>query len=680
MLAKDKSKLIKLLVPLAATPLLLATALVTNPTRSLAQTPTQPNTFSLPASLPSDTTVRVGGSSSMTVINEALKGRFQEKFPGAVVNLEADGTDAALQALLQGDVDLVAVGRPLTDQEKAQGLVEVPVSREKIAIIVGPGNPLANSLTFEQFARMFRGEITDWSQVGGAPGAIRFVDRPDFSDTRQALSNYTVFKAAPFKTGANATQVDKDDTVLVVKELGNDGISYGIASQVLNQNNVKVVPMHDTLPDDPRYPFSQPRGYVYKGTPSPGVQAFLGFATSAPGQEAIQAAKQQEAAAVSQPEPASPSPAVVVPGVSPESVVPGISPESVAPTAIPAPEPAAPAYKNVPWWPWWLALPLLGGLLWWLLRDRGGVAASATSATPVAPIAPVAGSRSQDNRLILTPRNCRDAYAYWEIPEENLKALQQQGGQKLMLRLYDVTDIDMDRQPPHTVKQFDCNQKEQDLHVPIAVDNRDYVAELGYVTSEGQWLKLIRSDAVRVPACGPLQSPDVSPASREAAIGSGISSRVTNGALAGSTATAVAATAAAQSLLGRDRVAPATVPLGQTQIQLDSNDRIILVPRNSHQAYAYWEVSEEHKAALRRQGGQKLMLRIYDATDLDIDYQAARSVQEYECDEQAQDQHVSIPVSDRDYVADLGYVTNDSRWLSLARSLHVRVPTDSAIL
>lgn len=592
----------------------------------------------------------------MTAINEALQQRFQEKFPGTTVNLAAGGTDEALKALLKGEVDLVAVGRPLTDQEKAQGLVEVPVSREKIAIIISPNNSFNGSLTFDQFAKMFRGEITDWSQVGGTPGAIRFVDRPNFSDTRQALSSYTVFQSAPFQTGANATQVAQDDTATVVRTLGDGGISYAIASQVLNQGNVKVLAMHGTMPDDPRYPFSQPRGYVYKGTPSPEVQAFLGFATSAPGQEIVQEAKKQEAASMAAP---NASPGVVV---SPEAIAPSAaaSPEVAA---VPAQAPATnvQTYKGAPWWLWWLSIPILGGLLWWLLRNRGGAV----------PVAPVAAPLTQTGRLILTPRNCRDAYAYWEIPQEQQREVQRQGGHKLMLRLYDVTDIDMDRQTPHSVKQFDCYESEPDLHVPIEVDDRDYVAELGYVTEEGRWLKLARSPHVHVPACEPGYSVGT------AAPGATISHRAVNTALAGGAATTAAAGAAAASLVGRDRTA--TAGNGDHNGDVDPENRIILVPRNPKEAYAYWEVSDARKAELRRQGGQTLVLRIYDTTDLDIDYQSARGMQEYECSEQDRDRHVSIPVSDRDYLADLGYVTSDGRWLRLARSLHVHVPAEHAV-
>lgn len=102
--------------------------------------------------------------------------------------------------------------------------------------------------------------------------------------------------------------------------------------------------------------------------------------------------------------------------------------------------------------------------------------------------------------------------------------------------------------------------------------------------------------------------------------------------------------------------------------------RIVLLPRDPQWAYTYWDVSNEHKEELRRQGGQQLALRIYDVTDINLEYQSPHSIQEYRCDELAREWYLPVPVSDRDYVIDIGYRCADGRWLILARSAPVHVP------
>jgi hypothetical protein len=102
--------------------------------------------------------------------------------------------------------------------------------------------------------------------------------------------------------------------------------------------------------------------------------------------------------------------------------------------------------------------------------------------------------------------------------------------------------------------------------------------------------------------------------------------------------------------------------------------RIVLMPRDPEWAYTYWDIPNEQKEELRRQGGQQLALRIYDVTDINLDYQSPHSIQEYPCDELAREWYMPIPVSDRDYAVEVGYRCADGRWLVLARSGRVHIP------
>ncbi len=102
--------------------------------------------------------------------------------------------------------------------------------------------------------------------------------------------------------------------------------------------------------------------------------------------------------------------------------------------------------------------------------------------------------------------------------------------------------------------------------------------------------------------------------------------------------------------------------------------RVVLMPRDPQWAYTYWDIPNDHKEELRRHGGQQLALRLYDVTDVNLEYQSPHSIQEYPCDELAREWYLPMPVSDRDYAVDIGYRCADGRWLVLARSAPVRVP------
>jgi phosphate transport system substrate-binding protein len=560
---------------LAGSLTLVGIAMVTPLGRTIAQEAAP--SFPMPAEVPSGTAVKLDGSSSMKVMNDLFKQRFEQKFTGSQINLNTSNSDDAVKALVDGTIDVAALGRPLTEEEKGQGLQPAVLAREKIAIVVGPTNPFQGNLTFAQFAKIFRGEITDWSEVGGAAGPIRFIDRPETSDTRRSLSRYPVFAEAPFEAGSTAKAV-ADDTAAVTAELGSDGISYAVASQALKNADVRIISMHKTLPDDPRYPYSQPRNYVYKagadGQPNPAAAAFLGYATSPDGQAIVQEA---EASVLGGLPAATATPAATTPAVA-------IAPAATAPIAT---TPAA-STELPPWW--WLPIAAVagaGGLLWWFGRrggaaapivppvvetrqpvgvgaapvrppatpapDWGGTARAAgavgaagvgaaaaakLSQTPVAPKpAPVlpnvtptpvaakpdtglnlgalgtaavgagalaagglaAGALAkQVTQLSLKPVGDKSLYASWDIPTSRQAELKPQGAETLQLKLHDATMIDLEKQPAHSTTVFDCDETKGDQLIPIARNDRDYIAELGYKTRENGWLSLAKSKTLEL--------------------------------------------------------------------------------------------------------------------------------------------------------------------------------------
>jgi phosphate transport system substrate-binding protein len=462
--------------------------------------------FPIPDQLPANATLVVEGSSTMALANQSFWPKIAERYPTLTLQVTTSSTDIALDKLRRGEIDLAAIGRRITPAEQDQGLVEVPIRREKIALIVGPNNPFSGGLTLDQVAQMFYGEIDNWAALGGPDLPLRFVDRPASSDTRQALGRYPGFAEKGLSPGPTVSPVAEDSTDAVIAALGNDGMGYAVVSQVKDRGDVRLLTVDDVLPTDARYPYSQPRVYVYNSNnPSPSALAFLGV--------------------VNIPANLAPLPAVAAPPTTteaPPSTLPAganseaagsetAAPESLTPLAE-TPLGAAPSLSTSaaesplagdtvqprPWtdrgqaWGWLIAIPLLGGLLWWLLKTQ---AQQAETGSP-------AGTTGQPNgRMVLTPRHCRRAYAYWEVPDALRATQRERGGRTLMLRLLDVTDRDVERHPPSRIDQFPVTEDQQDLHLPIPADDRSYQAELGYITQENHWLSLVKSAAVHVPTC-----------------------------------------------------------------------------------------------------------------------------------------------------------------------------------
>ncbi|MBO1056849.1 MAG: phosphate ABC transporter substrate-binding protein [Dolichospermum sp. JUN01] len=249
-------------------------------------TTTTTGTFPLPTTVASGTTVKIDGSTSMVTINQNLKNGFEKQFPGTKVDAVANGTDKGIQDLLAGKVDIAAASRPLTAQEQSQGLKAVTVTQDAIALMVGTANPFKQGLTSSQIADIFQGKINNWSAVGGSAATIRVINRPAISGTHQTFKEL-VLKGANFGTTPNITTLPQDATTPLVQALKKDGIGYATFAQVANQQTVRVVAIEGLTPEAASYPFKRSLYYIYKDPASAGVQAFLGYATSPQGQQAL---------------------------------------------------------------------------------------------------------------------------------------------------------------------------------------------------------------------------------------------------------------------------------------------------------------------------------------------------------------------------------------------------------
>ncbi|MGG6265817.1 DUF4912 domain-containing protein [Leptolyngbya sp. AN03gr2] len=590
--------------------------------------------FKLPDSVAEGTNVRIDGSVSMAAINSILEKSFEQQFPKTQVNAASNGVPAGIQAVLSGQADLAAIGRPLNDQEKAQGLKTAQVGRDKIAIVVSANNPFNRSLTIDQFARIFRGEITNWSQVGGPNLPIKFVDRPDSSDTREAFKSYPVFRQAKFATGANAVKLNEDTTDAVVSNLGNNGISYMTASQAQGLKGAKIVTMHGTQPTNPRYPFSQALYYVYKDEANPAVQAFLGLATTATGQNAI-----AKSGGVLDP----------VTAAKPVTAQKPIADSKPAKPATTAAKNSTPTKENA-------AQPSGSGQTLTGANPQGGNnnpqggSSQAGGGNPLAFLFP--GENSGGAGTAVDTGTGLPNWLWWLLPIGSGAALlwMLAGGRRNRRR----TSVTDDRGATGTFNApgySDSDDRKyggapyvEGGYDPIQT-NGDYSAGVDTPDTNLEW----NTEGDR------LGNLDLEPNTTGNVDRSNPFSGLGGAALVGGVAAGAAGWA-----LNRDR-----------------RSKIVLKSRSSQEVEAFWDIPTEERQEMRQQGGEKLALRLYDVTDIDLSQQPAHSVQQFDCDELTQRQRLPIALPDRDYLAEIGYLTPDNEWLSLARSTHVRVPAAS---
>ncbi len=134
-------------------------------------------------------TVATDGSTSMEKVIGYLSEAYMEENSGLKVTYNPTGSGSGIQAVLEGRCDIGLSSRDLKDEEKAD-LVGTVVAIDGIAVIVNPENPV-NDLTIEQIAALYKGEVTNWSEVGGADAPVVLVGREAASGTRDGFESIT---------------------------------------------------------------------------------------------------------------------------------------------------------------------------------------------------------------------------------------------------------------------------------------------------------------------------------------------------------------------------------------------------------------------------------------------------------------------------------------------------------
>lgn len=256
------------------------------PAETAAQTTAAPQTEA-PAALSG--TVATDGSTSMEKVIGALGEAFMEANSGVNFTYNPTGSGSGITAVSEGRCDIGLSSRALKDSEVASGLVGTVLAYDGIAVIVNPANTVED-LDIETIAKIYTGEITNWSAVGGADAEIVLVGREAGSGTRSGFEELTeTVDKCKYRQELTST----GDVITAVAQ-NPDAIGYASLASV--KDSVKalkvagVTPSEETVKDG-TYLIQRPFVLVTKEgvVLSPVAQAFFDYATKGQANDIITA-------------------------------------------------------------------------------------------------------------------------------------------------------------------------------------------------------------------------------------------------------------------------------------------------------------------------------------------------------------------------------------------------------
>lgn len=188
-------------------------------------------------------TVSTDGSTSMEKVIGALGEAFEQENDGVTFTYNPTGSGTGIQAVCDDRCDIGLSSRSLKDEEKEKGLTETVLAYDGIAIIVNPDNPVSD-ISVETIAKIYKGEITNWKDVGGTDGEIVLIGREAGSGTRDG------FEAITKTEDACKYRQELTSTGDVVATVAGNPNAIGYASLASVSDRVKAVSVNGVMPSE----------------------------------------------------------------------------------------------------------------------------------------------------------------------------------------------------------------------------------------------------------------------------------------------------------------------------------------------------------------------------------------------------------------------------------------------
>lgn len=239
----------------------------------------------------------VKGSDTLVILAQKWAEVYMKSNPGVAIQVTGGGSGVGISALINGATDIANASRKMKPSEKDKLKdryntlgVEVACAKDGITIYLHPSNKV-KELTIKQLSEIFKGNIKNWKEVGGADQEIKLYGRENSSGT------YVFFQENVVKGDYAANCQTLPGTAAVVNAVKKDpaSIGYGGAAYAEGIEICKVkkddkstgfIPTAETIKTG-EYPITRYLYMYLKNRPTGAVKSYIDWILSPEGQKLV---------------------------------------------------------------------------------------------------------------------------------------------------------------------------------------------------------------------------------------------------------------------------------------------------------------------------------------------------------------------------------------------------------
>ena len=245
--------------------------------------------------------VEIKGSDTLINVVQKLAETYMAKNSGKVLSVTGGGSGTGIAALINRKCDIADASRGMKPKEiedaNTKGIdpKRVIIAIDGLSIIVGMQNPV-DKLTVDQIGKIYRGEVKNWSDVGGENKPITLYGRQSNSGT------YDFMKEVVMKGEYSQDLKSMNGNAQIVEAIKQDpsGIGYVGVGYAKEATGIKVLnvasnpslgyfsPLSAADVKSGRYPISRPLNQYVNGVPKGVAKDFIEFELSSEGQDIVE--------------------------------------------------------------------------------------------------------------------------------------------------------------------------------------------------------------------------------------------------------------------------------------------------------------------------------------------------------------------------------------------------------
>jgi phosphate transport system substrate-binding protein len=241
--------------------------------------------------------ITVKGSDTLVILAQKWAEVYMKSNANVNIQVTGGGSGVGISALINGATDICNASRPMktTEKEKLKARyitlgVEVKCAKDGITIYLNPANKV-KELSIKQLGQIYRGEITNWKEVGGDNQAIKLYGRENSSGT------YVFFQENVVKGDYVSSCQTLPGTAAVVNAVKKDaaGIGYGGAAYAegivickvkKEDNSPAFLPTAETIKSN-EYPITRYLYMYLRNRPTGEIKKYVDWILSPEGQKLV---------------------------------------------------------------------------------------------------------------------------------------------------------------------------------------------------------------------------------------------------------------------------------------------------------------------------------------------------------------------------------------------------------